>query len=1086
MLIPIGDKNVRKHYKSIIESEMITDEARKISKELMGTDTYVSETNEDQLKIADERIKNSGPDAELKSLGARVIAGETLKSTDIAVGERLIQYYSKLGDSQNLAEAIRTTAMAGTQAGQTVQALSLLNHQTPEGQAIWLSKSVDKFNNELAKKKGGTIIRSEEGTIRVETKQGKDITNKVKLFDLTSEMQEKIINSKDKTELNKNLDEVYKELGKQVPKTFWEQVDAWRYFSMLGNPRTHIRNIFGNVAMGKVQSAKNRVAGTIEYVVNKVNSEFERTKTITGLEGKAIKDFAKNDIVNVYDRLGLTEGKMKPKTRLENSRQTYKSNFANNTIGALMNFNDFALEAEDGWGLKAAYIKSLGDYMSANKLNPDTITDKQLSKARNYAVEQAKEATFHQDSELATLINQFSRKNKLTKFAADTMLPFVKTPINVAKSAFEYSPAGLVKSIAIDTTNVYKGKISGTKFIDNISKGLTGTGIAVVGYALAKAGVLKANGSDEDKEKYDEAKGKQPFSINIFDKNISLEWLAPTAIPLFVGAEIAELQEAKKQEGNDDKKTLVSSIIEVSDALTKSMNPMTEMSMLSGLTSALSSYQNDSSQILSGILVNSSQSYVNQFFPTLGGQIAKTFDPYERSTTSTKKGGEKIIDTTKNQIMNKLPGVRKMLPTKSDIWGNTVKQDENLLVRGFNSFINPATVKTVSNTKVDKAIEELYADTGDRSLFPVTINKELTIKDSKTNESRKYTMSNEEYSEFKKQYSKATYDMLDELVQSDDYNMMQDYAKQYAINTIYDYVKEKVKVDYANKHKIDYEANDLYKSFNNINDKIGYTSFRANTGYMESDKDEKGDTIDGSKKTKQMEWLLNSELSENTKQYILENDFSSDSYKYQLKDLNNVTNDYNTLLYFNNLSKDGKKDYIWMAKQGINQEKYIRYSDKMSEASESAKKKGEDFGKAEKAKILADSKMSKKDKKLIYETKLKAEEDLVYDALGDIDIDVYLDYLQQDFAADKEDDGTLKGKSVSGSAKQKVYNYINSMNTSYENRLILIGSKYKLTNTERTELAQYINTLSLSKKNKLELYSKMKGFTVYKDGRVTW
>ena len=95
-------------------------------------------------------------------------------------------------------------------------------------------------------------------------------------------------------------------------------------------------------------------------------------------------------------------------------------------------------------------------------------------------------------------------------------------------------------------------------------------------------------------------------------------------------------------------------------------------------------------------------------------------------------------------------------------------------------------------------------------------------------------------------------------------------------------------------------------------------------------------------------------------------------------------------------------------------------------------------------------------------------------------------YKQQDFESDKLDDGTLNGKSVSGSAKQKVYNYINGMNISYEEKLILIGSKYKLANAERNKLAQYINTLSLSKQKKLELYGKMKGFTAYKDGRVTW
>ena len=111
--------------------------------------------------------------------------------------------------------------MAGTTAGQTVQAMSLLNHQTPEGQAIWLQKSVEKMNNDLKKARG----------------------DKAQQFDLTGEMLEKITNSKNNEELQNNLDEVYKELGQQVSKTTMEKIDSWRYFSMLANPRTHIRNI---------------------------------------------------------------------------------------------------------------------------------------------------------------------------------------------------------------------------------------------------------------------------------------------------------------------------------------------------------------------------------------------------------------------------------------------------------------------------------------------------------------------------------------------------------------------------------------------------------------------------------------------------------------------------------------------------------------------------------------------------------------------------------------------------------------------------------------------------------------------------
>ena len=108
-----------------------------------------------------------------------------ITSVDIAVGERLIQYFSKTGSAEQLQDAIQTTALAGTSTGQTLQALTILNHQTPQGQATWIQRSVDKMNKELAKRKGGTITTDSDGNVQVINKQGKDITNKVDLFNLT-------------------------------------------------------------------------------------------------------------------------------------------------------------------------------------------------------------------------------------------------------------------------------------------------------------------------------------------------------------------------------------------------------------------------------------------------------------------------------------------------------------------------------------------------------------------------------------------------------------------------------------------------------------------------------------------------------------------------------------------------------------------------------------------------------------------------------------------------------------------------------------------------------------------------------------
>ena len=640
---PTDDRKFRKHYRSVIESSETTAQAKKIAKELMGLDTYVPDSNKAQLQRADNTISLIGADTALESLKTKILNNDRITATDIAIGERLIEYYSKIGDSERLQESIENTALMGTQAGQTVQALAILNHQKPTGQASWIQRSIDKANNELQQK----------------YRKRKEIPQ----FEFTSEMQQKILNTETQEEMFKAIDEVYQELGEQVPKTHLEQLDEWRYFSMLANAKTHGRNIIGNIAMHGIQRVKDKVAGAIEDVVAKTKPDMERTHTLKRADKKT-KEFAKNDLKNldVQTMLGMNENKYNPQSRLESSRRVFKSDIAEKTLGKAFDVNSKALEVEDNIGLKAMYHKALSEYLTANKIDVDNITDAQLAKARQHAVKSAKEATFHQESALATALNQLGRKNNILKFALDASIPFKKTPINVAKTGVQYSPVGLIKSAVYDIPKLRRGDITVNQYIDNVSKGLTGTGIMFMGYALAQAGILKASGSDDDKkEKYDEEQGRQSYSIQIGDKTYSLDWLAPAGIPLFIGAEInQQFNQSKKEKdskGNDDNEILsqaMKRVENIANGMASAMNPMSEMSMISGLTSILSSYNRENA--VEDMLVNAGKSYANQYVPTLLGQIARTTDDYERTTKSTKSGTvEKAIDSTINQIKSKIP-----------------------------------------------------------------------------------------------------------------------------------------------------------------------------------------------------------------------------------------------------------------------------------------------------------------------------------------------------------------------------------------------------------------------------------------------
>ena len=959
--LPIADGGkVRKHYKSIMQSSNTSPEAKAIAKELIGSDTYVPDSNEKQLATADNRIINNGADNESVTLATKVKNNDKITADDIAVGERLIEYYSKTGEKEKLQDVIQNVALAGTQAGQTVQAMSLINRQTPQGQAVYLSKVVDRMNKQIEKRTKG----------------------KGQQFDLTPEMLDKITNSS-KENLEKNIDEVARELAKQVPKTTMEKIDSWRYFSMLANPRTHIRNIIGNFSMANVQSIKNKIAGGLESIAQRTGMIDQRTKTLKPAS-KEVKSFAKKDVENVLDRLN-NESKFDTKNLIQQYQRTFKSNILENTLGKLYNLNSKALEAEDTFGLKNSYRKAMADYMTANKLTEKDLTagtkeaDTKLEKARKYAIEQAQEATFHQYSSLASLLNTLENKNKATRLLTGAIIPFKKTPINVAKTGIEYSPIGIVKSFTTDIAKLRKGDINVNQYIDNLSKGLTGTGITAVGYALAQAGILSASGDEDDQknEYYQEDRGNQSFALKIGDKTYSLDWLSPTAIPLFIGAQLND--NVKNSGENQTTEDMLDKISNSIDAMSSAMNPMIEMSMLSGVASAVKSFAQGDAQFFQNLLINSAKSYVNQFFPTLGGQVAKMVDDTERSTTSTKKNMfSKAVDSTSKQILNKIPFASKLLPAKTDVWGNEVKREPNKLYRALQQAVFPWTEKELKSTKVDNSISDLYERTGDNSVLPNTsINKDFTIN------SEKYRLSSEEYANYKKQYGKTSYNLLNKLTNSSEYKNMTDEQKTKAISEIYSYANEKNKIDYANKNSIkDVNASTTYKTIEQI----------KHDGGNESDYFKYiGSTLGVDKQDEKIDVLSKMNISDKSKGAIYKSTFGKDDDVY-----NKV------------LSKNG------------------------------------------------------------------------------IDINEYLKYKTQKFTSDKKDDGTVQGKTVTNSKKNKVYNYINNMKLSYENRLVLLGQQYKLGTQEREDLFNYINNTDISTTDKLKIYEKMQGFTVYKNGNVEY
>lgn len=732
---------------------------------------YTPIGNKTTLDKANKNLNKLGYEDSIKYIQNKLSTGERISASDVALSERLIQEAVKKGDTKTAQELIMDTAILGTEYGQTIQALSIIQKLTPEGQLKMLDKIVMR-----EKSKGNKTFEGVE---------------------ITPEMIEKILKaySKDGTynqdDLNRRVEEVKQEIADQLKTTVGEKIDAWRYLSMLGNPKTHIRNIVSNVAMKGAIKYKNALARTMETIIPIKN----RTKTWKK-SSKVVNEFAKQKATELREVIS-GETKYSEKTSIEAKKQIFKTKF----LDKLYNTNSALLDVEDWLFSKSAFESTFREYLTAHDIKTQKDIDNNptiVEKAQNYAIEQAQIATFRQYSKIASQINKFERNNKMGGFLTKAVVPFKKTPINIAKAGVNYSPLGLIKNLSYDIIQVKKGNIEASQYIDNLSQGLSGSSIALLGYVLSKAGILKGD-DDKDKEsKYDSALGNKAYSLKIGNDYYSLSWLSPVGMPLFVGANAyKELEENKNIDMNV-----------VSDMLVSTLNPISEMSLVSGLTDTLTSYEGESSKIMGEIAKSSLKSYVGQFFPTLLSQIASVTDSEKRSTTPSSNSKWKYGEEVLNSIKYKIPFARQTLSTYTDLWGNTQKQADNIVMRAWETFIAPYSRYDNKKKKLDEEIQEVYYKTGNIDVIPGTPNSSITLN------KEKYRLSNKEYLQFKKTYGTTANNYIEAIIKNSDYKKATYEDKAKIIDRVYDYALTNAQTEYFKKQKIDM-SNYGHKSISN-------------------------------------------------------------------------------------------------------------------------------------------------------------------------------------------------------------------------------------------------------------------------------
>ena len=536
------------------------------------------------------------------------------------------------------------------------------------------------------------------------------------------------------TEGKTALQRVYNAQANVVQDSMMGKVNALGYTNMLSGTKTWIKNVSSNILIRPLELASEKIGGAIErkYITKRTGNRTtdapnraERAagrEAFTGEIGQTMVDY----FVTHADT-GHGSG-----FDLNHNNRT----FNNEWLQAYKNIVDFAMQVGDRPFWEQCYTEELAVIKRLGTKIPDTqrvdgrkvkvLRDMTLEEMKTEAAVRATERVFQEDNNIANAINGARRESPMIDLMITSIMPFLKTPTNVASRMMQYSPIGLAR--AIIQYGLWDGKRNGganfdqRKFVMNLGRGLTGTGVAVVGALLASLGAIQPGREDEEDKRLGVIRKAQGRSYSTYfklgDWEIPLDFAQPSSGPLYIGAKIAW---ALEEMGGDVNAPALIGTVLYGSAL-ETGNQLFDNSFLSGFSALFSGY-NDAAGIASNIAENIAENQASRLTPSAIRALAKVTDPYVRDVYSQNA----VKQFLNRQIIQNWPLLRQTLPVKTDITGDATLQNgyynwgqenQNAALHFLNAFATPWTTLGEKNDAALDTLIDLSYRTGETSFLP--------------------------------------------------------------------------------------------------------------------------------------------------------------------------------------------------------------------------------------------------------------------------------------------------------------------------------------------------------------------------------
>lgn len=757
-----------------------------------GWASHDVKSNDQSLREAAQAITDSGSVYDALQEVKKVADQGRTSSKDVAIAELIYNHLvNQEGEQEQrmAADAWVTLSQLATNSGRATQIFSVFQRMTPDSQCMVLEKEVKLFAEKMKGK--GHVPKDYTTSVAPELmkdyRKAAEEVKKAKTADTKQEAMEQLAFIQDS---------IYQAEAAKMPATFKAKWDAWRYMCMLGNAKTQVRNVGGNLAFKPYKEVKDTIGAGLERIAL---DKSKRTKAVLTLseEDQRLRAWAKAD----------------RKSEAVQNALKYSAKLGDDVSGDLLKenvqvFNTKGLEAArkliekipgeaDLFFKNGYYDRSLAGFLkargySAADLQAGRVNEAVLNEGRAYAIDEAMKATFNDCNAFSDCIASIGRDptkkdnawKKALNVLGEGVLPFRRTPANIVVRFTEYSPVGLVKGVWNAGRSIVKGDVSAATAIDQMAAGLTGTGAMALGVLLAKGigGVkLTSSGGDEDEERQGHQDYALEFSMGGQEYSYTIDWAAPANLTLFVGANLYNLMS-----GGGEEDVEVSKFTSFIYSMGTMFEPMLSLSCLSSLNDLFEAGKYSDGDAIYSVAAQLATSYLTQGIPTLARQTVQAFQENKQTTFANSS------DPLVRDLQWSAAGTGVVPALKTDAvnaWGETESQG-NAFMRVFNSFINPGTLKKIDNSELEQEVTRLNESQPD-SVSPPDTPKSISYTDANGERHTSYRLTEEEYNTLATVQGQMAKTILEEIISNDTYAAMTDEQKASVFEYVYDYAREK-------------------------------------------------------------------------------------------------------------------------------------------------------------------------------------------------------------------------------------------------------------------------------------------------------